>query len=91
MTTKFTAQSSQDLRTPEACSGRVARKTICVVFCEANDGSWFELDADDVGHAIVMAHNQVDLMECRGASCWNAKPDGTLCNKPLYMYFPQEY
>ncbi len=88
--TKFSAQSAQALRTPEANKGRVARKVTHVVFCEADDGSWFELDAEDHGHAIVMAHNQVDLMNCRGASCWVVKPDGSLHDRAFYMYFPDD-
>jgi len=86
--TKFSAQSCRVLH--DAKEARVARKATHVVLLEADDGSWFELDAEDHGHAIVLAHNQVDLMDCRGASCWEVKPNGSLDVLPFYTYFPQE-
>jgi hypothetical protein len=74
--TKFAALSILDLRTPEANRGRRARRAKFVVAVEADDGSWFELDADDRDHARTLARNVVDVQSARGASCWVAVPVG---------------
>jgi hypothetical protein len=75
--TKFSAQSINDLRTPEATAGRLARKARFVVDVEVDDGSWCELDADDRAHAIRLAHHWVDPERghARGASCWEVIPE----------------
>lgn len=85
--TKFAALSATDLRTYDCCNGRLARKAQFVVTCEADDGSWFELDADDQAHAKVLANNQVDNMNCRSASCWRVnQKDGYFYPRAFYIY-----
>lgn len=68
--TKFAALSIADLRTAEANRGRMVRGAKFVVCVEVDDGSWCELDADDQGHAGVLARNWVSAQNARGASCW---------------------
>lgn len=78
--TKFRAQKLDDLLTAEAKAGRAARiaqyasnpmfgNFAAVVHVEADDGSWCELDAESREHAIRLAHNWVEKMGARGASC----------------------
>ena len=52
-----------------------------------NRGSWFELDADNQDHAGVLARNQVDKMNARGATCWRVVIEGELGARPFYNYF----
>jgi len=84
---KFAAASIRDLMTKERSAGRVARKAKFIVACEADDGSWFELDADSRAHAKVLAQNNVDVMSCRGCSCWQVNDVGTLKRAPFHTYF----
>jgi hypothetical protein len=88
---KFAAQSINDLRTPEANRGRHARRPFFVVAVEADDGSWFELDAESMDHARTLAKNQVDLMNARGASCWRVVKSGAqiaeMGARPFFTYF----
>lgn len=88
---KFTATTIRDLMTKERSAGRNARKVQFIVACEADDGSWFELDADSRAHAKVLATNQVDKMNCRGASCWKVNNTGTLGRSPFHTYFASNY
>lgn len=67
--TKFAAQRLTDLLTPAHNRGRKARGVCYVVHVEADDGSWFELDASGSQHARTLADNQVAKMNARGASC----------------------
>jgi hypothetical protein len=71
---KFSALSLADLRTPERSAARILRNVCAVVAVEADDGSWFELDATCTSHAAALADNQVDKMSARGASCWDVSP-----------------
>lgn len=84
---KFQAASAHDLRTKERNVGRVTRKAKFIVTVEADDGSWFELDAVDQGHAGAMARNQVDKMKSRGASCWRVERSGKLSRLAFYTYY----
>lgn len=86
--TKFSAQSALDLRTPEATAGRFARGARFIVQVEADDGSWFELDAETGSHAEVLAKTQVDKMKARGASCWCVSAEsGALARQPFFTYY----
>ena len=85
--TKFAAQSIRDLRTAEADAGRLAREAKFVVSVEVDDGSWCELDADDVTHAERLAMNWVDVMNARGASCWEVIANGGVKRKPFFTYY----
>lgn len=84
---KFSALSITRFFEGDAVAGRVARKARFVVLVEADDGSWFELDADDQGHAGVLARNIVDVMGARGASCWRVLPNGKLVGRPFLTHF----
>lgn len=84
---KFAAQSITAFFTDAANAGRVARKAKFVVCVEADDGSWFELDADDQAHAGVLARNVVDKMDARGASCWRVFAGGDISGKPFFTHW----
>lgn len=85
--TKFAAQTIKTLMDDTAhIAGRKARGAKFVVAVEADDGSWFELDADDQGHAGVLARNAVDAMSARGASCWRVM-DGRYLGRAFYSCF----
>lgn len=98
---KFQAASIQDLMTDIANAARVVRKdyyrqhgheinitSMAAVVCvEADDGSWFEFDAETEDHAKVLARNVVDTQSARGASCWTFDNAGRLKRKPFYTYF----
>lgn len=87
---KFSALTSADLRTNARNIGRLARKVGYVVFVEADDGSWFELDAESIAHSKVLADTQVDKMNARGASCWLVNHiNGKIKRKAFYMVFPE--
>jgi hypothetical protein len=73
--------------TEERSVARLAREAKFIVACEADDGSWFELDATDRNHAGFLAENQVDKMNCRGASCWTVLPTGKLSRRSFSTYF----
>lgn len=88
---KFAATSIQDLMTKERSVGRNARKVQFIVACEADDGSWFELDADSKQHAKVLANDQVKNMNCRGCSCWKINDTGTLAHHPFASEYAQNY
>lgn len=91
MATKFSALTATALRTIERNRGRVFRGVKFIVTCEADDGSWFELDAESVHHAQVLAVDQVQKMNCRGCSCWVVKPTGKLARKPFaHRYWSHE-
>lgn len=49
------------------------------VLVENQRGEWFALHADDQGHASALARHWVDVLGCRGASCWR-----------LYSFGPAE-
>lgn len=87
--TKFAALSIDALRTAEANRGRMVRGANFVVCVECDDGSWCELDADDQGHAGVLARNWVETQDARGASCWRVLRmyNGELGNQPFYAVF----
>jgi hypothetical protein len=85
--TKFSALSIARFFEADAVAGRVARKAKFVVLVEADDGSWCELDADDQGHAGVLARNWVDTLGARGASCWRVFPGGTLDGRPFFTHY----
>lgn len=85
--TKFSALSSRELRTAARAAGRVARGARCVVTVEADDGSWFELDAVHASHACALADSQVSLMNARGASCWRVTARGKLSRRWFYTKF----
>jgi hypothetical protein len=85
--TKFIAQSINYYRTAQANEGRKARKAKCIVNVEADDGSWFELDADDMEHAHVLARNMVDVQSARGASCWQVNADGVCKRRSFFNYY----
>ena len=87
--TKFKAQSINDLRTNDATLGRFARGSKFVVDVEVNDGSWCELDADDKAHAERLARNWVDVLNARGASCWEVDEFGRCKRKPFFTYYEQ--
>lgn len=84
---KFAAQSIQAFYTPEAIAGRVARSALTVVHVEVDDGSWCELDADDIFHAKLLADTWVEKMNARGASCRRADAAGKLARSPFYKTF----
>lgn len=98
---KFQAASIRDLMTPERDAGRVSRaaqyaadkgrtldiaKLSHIVAVEADDGSWFELDADDFANARALAVNQVDKMNARGASVWQVWENGKLGRHSKFLY-----
>lgn len=86
--TKFSAQKLGDLLTREANAARVIRRALVVVFVEADDGSWCELDADGVEHAKTLADNWVATQNARGCSCRVVRyPTGKPEAKPFYMKF----
>ncbi len=85
--TKFSALSIARFFEADAVAGRVARKAKFVVLVEASDGSWCEMDADDQGHAGVLARNIVDVIGARGASCWRVLPGGELLGRPFLTHF----
>jgi hypothetical protein len=96
--TKFSALSFGDILSDERTAGRAARVTAYVAegkpfthvaVCEADDGSWFELDATDLDHAKALAANQVDWMNCRGCSVRAVARDGSLDinGAPLYLVY----
>lgn len=89
--TKFAAQSMSDLRTIEATAGRLAREVQFIVNVECDDGSWCELDADSVTHAERLAMNWVDVMNARGASCWEVVAEGKVKRKPFFTYYEDYY
>lgn len=94
--TKFTAQKLGDLLTREATNGRAARIAgykragvafTAVVHVEADDGSWFELDATDTHHAHVLADTMV-RDGARGVSCRFLRgTNGRLVMKAFYLKF----
>lgn len=84
---KFSATSIEAFFGQEATAGRAVRGARFVVNVEADDGSWCELDADDVQHAQALANNWVDVLNARGCSCRKVWPDGTLTRKPFYTNF----
>lgn len=71
--TKFTYTSIADFKTIEANVGRKTRNPAIVVICEADDGSWCELDAESPEHGKLLANNWVDPERGRGrgASVWD--------------------
>lgn len=85
--TKFAATSMKDLRTVDRNASRRVRGVKFIVACEADDASWFELDADSTDHAITLAKDQVDKMNCRGCSCWTVKNNGSLDLIPFHTVF----
>lgn len=85
--TKFAAQKLGDFLTVAMRAPRQLRGCSFVVHVETDDGSWCELDADSMDHARTLAHNWVDKMGARGASCRNVLSTGKLHLRPFYTYF----
>lgn len=85
--TKFAALTIDTIKNGSAyIEGRKARGAKFVVAVEADDGSWFELDATDQGHAGVLARNAVEAMSARGASCWRVM-DGRYLGRSFYACY----
>lgn len=71
---KYAFSSLQEIRDdPYAPVARFMRKSVTVVICEADDGSWCELDAESVEHGRLLARTWVDPERGhgRGASVWS--------------------
>ena len=98
---KFSAASIRDLMTPEREAGRVARniayeadkgatldcaKLAYIVAVEVDDGSWVELDAQDIEQARALAVNWVDKFNARGASVWKVWEGGKLGRRSEFLY-----
>jgi hypothetical protein len=65
------------------------------VICEGAGGEWFALHADDQGHAGALARHWVDILGCRGASCWRLYSWGSGA-QPFFTYLedpsgPEDY
>jgi hypothetical protein len=58
------------------------------VVVENARGEWHALHADDQGHAGALARHWVDVLGCRGASCWRLFPDGP-APEGFFSYFEQ--
>lgn len=85
--TKFTAQKLGDLLTKERQEGRKVRAPLYVVFVEADDGSWCELDATSRNHAILLADNWVEKLDARGCSCRQVMVSGRVRLTPFYTRY----
>lgn len=88
---KFAALSAKDLRTPARDAGRLARRVPFVVCVEADDGSWFELDATSEEHGRTLADNMVRPEHaCRGCSLWRVREgSGKLAKRPSYTIWAE--
>ena len=93
---KFLATKLGDLLTVSAKAGRAVRSAtyadmgvpfVAVVHAEADDGSWFELDAESVEHAKTLANNAVEVLGARGASCRMVGDNGTVSLKAFYLIY----
>jgi hypothetical protein len=62
--------------TPAACRALIAQGINFTVAVENQRGKWFLLHAEDIAHAINLAHNWVDVLNARGASIWRLNEDG---------------
>lgn len=62
--------------TPAACRALIAQGINFTVAVENQRGEWFLLHAEDMAHAINLAHNWVDVIGARGASIWRLHEDG---------------
>lgn len=82
----FSALSFNDLTTAERDAGRKARGCKIIVACEARDGSWVDLDGQNVDQAINMARNWVEIQDARGASVWRVGHDGKLVGRSLALF-----
>jgi hypothetical protein len=74
----FSSSLSQafEAATPAACKALLAQDINFTVAVENDRGEWFLLHAEDVAHAMNLAHNWVDVMSARGASIWRIFDDG---------------
>lgn len=86
----FSSSLSQafEAATPAACKALIAQGINFAVAVENNRGEWFLLHAADRHEALNLAHNWVNVMEARGASCWRIYDDG-IASRSMGMVFPQ--
>lgn len=86
----FSSSLSQafEAATPAACKALIAQGVNFIVAVENNRGEWFLLHADDQAHASDLAHNWVDVMDARGASCWRLFEDG-IAPKKFALIVPE--
>lgn len=86
---KFAARTIKDLMTPARDAGRLARRVPFVVCCEADDGSWFELDATSEEHGRTLADNMIRPEHaCRGCSLWRVRDgSGKLAKRSSYNVY----
>jgi hypothetical protein len=68
--------SAFEAATPAACKALLAQGITFTVAVENDRGEWFLLHAEDMAHAMNLAHNWVDVMGARGASIWRIFDDG---------------
>lgn len=85
---KFADRSIGPFFTEARNAARVSRKAEFIVAVECDDGSWCELDAESIEHAGMLAHNWVDVLGARGASCWRASVrNGKCARTPFYTHY----
>jgi hypothetical protein len=60
------------------------------VVVENAKGEWFALHADDQDHAARLARHWVDVIGCRGASCWRLFAWGHHGDEAFFSYFESE-
>lgn len=93
---KFAVLSSAEFRSPMANAARVTRwhasELLYVVTCEADDGSWCELDATSLQHARNLSRSMVEKMKARGCSVWGFNPKtGKLRKRASFTYYWSGY
>lgn len=83
----FSSSLSQafEAATPSACKALIAQGINFTVAVENERGEWFLLHAENIGHASDLAHNWVDVMGARGASCWRIFEDGIAPKKAMLV------
>lgn len=70
----------------DVCQNLLSQGVKFVVVVENANGEWLMLHADDQHNAGTLAHNWVDNMGARGASCRRIFPDG-IARKPFLAVY----
>lgn len=87
--TKFAVQKLSEFFAAELREPRKARGCKFVVHVQADDGSWCELDANDLGQARLLARNWVEKLGAQCAHCRIIYPSGMLRAFAFYTCFWQ--
>ena len=80
--------SAFEAATPSACKALLAQGINFTVAVENDCGEWSLLHAENMAHAINLAHNWVDVIGARGASVWRIFDDG-IAPKKCCMVQPE--